>query len=330
MLQQTQVATVIPYYERFVRTFPTVERLAGARFQRVAQRWSGLGYYRRARQLHAAARLIVEEFGGRFPETYEAARSLPGVGHYTACAVLSMAYGRPLAVLDGNVARVISRLNAVSGNVQQARFRDTIKRFLEEIIPARRPGDFNQALMELGQTICLPRAPRCDACPVRSYCLARNRGDPDSFPEPRPRRKAERRHLAAAVVRSGGRFGLVRGLEEGLLGDLWNFPCAFGESSEKALSRLKQNYELQLRVMRKIGTARHSITFRSISVEIYETAGNLPGVRWFTPRGLDRAALSQLARKIAMAAQLSPVTHRSPADQTHHGEGPRASRITSS
>lgn len=329
MLQQTQVATVIPYYERFVCRFPTVERLASARFEQVAACWSGLGYYRRARQLHTAARLIVERFGGRFPATYDAARTLPGVGPYTARAVLSMAYAQPLPVLDGNVARVVSRLKAVRGNVQQGRFRDAIERFLAEIIPTKRPGDFNQAMMELGQTICSPRAPRCDACPVRTDCAALGQGDPESFPKPRPRRKAERRHLAAAVIYCGGRLALVRGLEEGLLGDLWNFPCAFGESSEDAVSRLKRKYGSQLRILRKIGAAKHSITFRSISVDIYETMGHPVGVRWFSPQGLGRAAVSQLARKIATAARGSGSSAAALAERIHNREGPPASSVKS-
>lgn len=302
MLQQTQVATVIPYYERFVRVFPTVERLASARFERVAECWSGLGYYRRARQLHAAARMVVERFAGRFPATDEAARTLPGVGAYTARAVLSMAYGQPLPVLDGNVARVVSRLIAVRGNFQQARFRRTIERYIEPLIPAKRPGDFNQAMMELGQTICLPRAPRCDVCPVRTDCVALSRGDPDSFPQPRPRRKTEQRYLAAAVIRTRGKIALMKGIEEGLLRDLWNFPCAFGESSQQALDRLRGKYGEQFRVGEKVGEARHSITFRAIRVEMYKASGRPRGVQWFAPPTLRRAPLSQLAKKIAAAS----------------------------
>ncbi|MGH9395812.1 MAG: A/G-specific adenine glycosylase [Terriglobia bacterium] len=309
MLQQTQIAAVIPYYDRFLRAFPTVERLARAPFESVAARWSGLGYYRRARHLHLAARKVAQDFGGQFPENYDAARSLPGVGRYTACAVLSIAYGKRLAVLDGNVARVVARLNALSGNIQQAEFRVQVESHLQQMLSKRRPGDFNQALMELGQTVCLPRAPRCIVCPVRKACVAFRRGDPESFPQPRPRRATELCYLAAAVIHKGGKVALVRGLDEGLLGDLWNFPAAFGGSSEEAMERLRLKLVSQssspLRLARKLGTVRHAITFRSIRAELYEVSGNARGghLRWFPMAALDSAAISQLARKIAAVAR---------------------------
>lgn len=313
MLQQTQVATVIPYYERFLRAFPTAAHLARARFERVAALWSGLGYYRRARHMHQASRQIVKDFEGHFPNSYGGARKLPGVGHYTASAVLSIAYGQPFAVLDGNVARVIARLDALAGNIQQAEFRTQVERRLAAMLLRRKPGDFNQAMMELGQTVCLPRAPQCPICPLRRMCKAysANCKSPidsmaaaETFPAPRPRRAMERRHLAAAIIRKDGCVALTRGLDEGLLKDMWNFPSAFGETTEHALERLAQQLAecttLPMQAGRKIGTARHSITYRSIEVECFEFEGKFEGkgFRWFRAAELDRAAVSQLARKI--------------------------------
>lgn len=304
MLQQTQVATVIPYYERFLRAFPTVELLARAPFERVAALWSGLGYYRRARHLHLAAQKISTDFGGRFPTTYSEARTLPGVGHYTASAVLSIAYGKPLAVLDGNVARVVSRLYALSGNIQQPAFRAQVEHRLAELLSRRMPGSFNQAMMELGQIVCLPRAPRCSKCPIHRMCEACAMDKAELFPAPRPRRAAELHYLAAAVIRKDGRVALTRGLEEGLLEDVWNFPSAFGRTSEEALDRLTEKLAARSALRpclgRKLGATRHNITYRAIHVECFEFQGKTTGAgfRWFPLAKLDQAAVSQLARKI--------------------------------
>jgi A/G-specific adenine glycosylase len=306
MLQQTRIATVIPYYEVFLRAFPTVERLAAAPLERVLELWSGLGYYRRARHLHLAARAMVEKHGGRFPQDFKQARHLPGVGDYTARAVLSIAYGQPYAVLDGNVARVMARLLAVRGSLPQPAFHRTIEGNLDLLLSRRRPGNFNQALMELGQTLCLPRSPQCTVCPLRRWCRAYLLSKPESFPQPRPRRRAEKWYLATAVLHQNQRFLLFRGLDEGLLGDLWNFPSALGESSAKALAQLREKLRRALGIpisLKEQQQLHHSITYRSIQVQVY--SGELPGrprangCRWFPAGRVEQAAVSQLARKIA-------------------------------
>ncbi len=307
MLQQTQIPTVIPYYRRFLRAFPTAKTLAEAPLEQVLELWAGLGYYRRARNLHAAARLVVRRFNGRFPREYEEARSLPGVGDYTARAVLSIAYNRPYTVLDGNVARVVARLTALKGSLHQLRFRRVAEQHLGRLLAPRKPGDFNQALMELGQTVCLPRAPRCPLCPLRNRCRAFQRGKPEAFPAPRPRRATEQRHLATAVLRRGNKVGMMRGLDEGLLSDLWNFPAAFGTTRGEALRRLQEKLggfcDGQVRCGARLGKLRHGITFRAISVEVYsaEFSGRIARspFRWFPLSRLPRSAVSQLARKIA-------------------------------
>jgi A/G-specific adenine glycosylase len=310
MLQQTQIATVIPYYERFLSTFPDMAALARSPLERVLELWSGLGYYRRARNLHAAAQRIVAEFGGSFPSEPEQARSLPGVGNYTAAAVLSIAYNVPLAALDGNVARVIARIDGRRGSLAEPAFRKAVESRLAALISPRFPGDFNQALMELGQTLCLPRAPRCGACPVRRGCQGHTNGNPEDFPSPRPRRASEQHHLAAAVAFRATRPGtalLVRGLDDGLMPDLWNFPAAFGPSPAAARSRLAEKISSlgvsPNAIGAEIARLRHTVTYRDIEVRVYEAEIAAPGeaIRWLALARFRDAAVSQLARKIAAA-----------------------------
>jgi A/G-specific adenine glycosylase len=307
MLQQTQVATVIPYYQRFLEALPTVADLAHAPLERVLQLWSGLGYYRRARHLHQTAKEVVRRFAGAFPRDYELIRSLPGIGDYTVRAILSIAFGLPYTLLDGNVARVLSRLAALKGNLHQPGFRRAVEAQLELLLAPRSPGDFNQALMELGQTLCLPRSPQCTACPVRSWCRGYQSGQPQLYPQPRPRRAAESHYLAAAILRRGPRVAMVRGLADGLLDDLWNFPSAFGRSRTEALASLRGKLagfkSPSLTLRDSIAELHHGITYRSIRVHAYSAEVSHPrrqsGLRWFPISRLRQAAISQLARKIA-------------------------------
>ena len=339
MLQQTQVATVIPYYKRFIWELPTASALAAAPQERVLELWSGLGYYRRARMMHQAARDIVDRFDGGFPRSYDDARSLPGIGDYTARAVLSIAYNQPYAVVDGNVARVMARLRARRGHLHQRAFRQAVEADLERLLSRSRPGDFNQALMQLGQAVCLPRSPRCERCPLRSGCRAFQLGRPENFPTPRPRRATELHHLAAAVLRDGGRVALVRGLDDGLLGDLWNFPAAFGRTKQAARealgAKLDSVFPSPVGLKSRIGEVKHIITHRQIRVTLYPVDWNgnadadrhsrpaLAGsqsaswrrapkakparksreklTRWLPLSRFRRAAVSRLAQKIAAA-----------------------------
>ncbi len=327
MLQQTQVATVIPFYQRFLEAFPSVSRLARAPLERVLELWSGLGYYRRARHMHQAAQVIAQNYAGRIPQDYDSVRRLPGIGDYTAKAVLSIAFNQPYAVLDGNVARVIARLECLPGNLHQPRFRQAVEAALAQMLSRKEPGNFNQALMELGQTICLPRGPRCSACPLARWCAAFRRGNPEAYPPPRPRRAAEPHHLAVALLRRGNKVAMVRGLTGGLLDDLWNFPSAFGKSPAKALQALRQKLTAlfgqpdqsartrhpvapNLRAASRgvllrsepMADFRHNITFRAIQGRVY--SGKLPHLprnaplRWYNFSQLPQAAISQLARKV--------------------------------
>lgn len=307
MLQQTQIETVIPYYQRFVKEFPTIKHLARAPLERVLEIWSGLGYYRRARNLHMAAHALMEKNGGQFPDDLQQALALPGVGDYTARAVLSIAYNQPFTVLDGNVARIMARFLALRGSLSQSQCRRTIEENLQLLLSRRSPGNFNQALMELGQTICLPHSPHCHLCPLRNWCRAFKLHKPEDYPEPRPRRQAEKWHMATAALRRKHQILLCRGLDDGLLGDLWNFPSALGRSGAEALEHLKEKLHSALKTLPRLKEPehrlRHNITYRTIHVEVY--AGEFAGMVqrddfcWFRAQAIEQAAVSQLARKIA-------------------------------
>jgi A/G-specific adenine glycosylase len=309
MLQQTRVAAVIPYYRRFLRRFPTVRALARARESEVLRHWAGLGYYSRARNLHRAAKEIVRRHGGRFPRAHDAVLALPGVGRYTAAAVLSIAYGEPLAVLDGNVARVIARLDAIRGDLRAPRRWKELERRAQERLPCEAPGEWNQAMMELGARVCTPRAPRCDACPIARVCRARALGVQDEIPAPRRKRATERIILAAAVLLDArGRTLLVR-RDGGLFSGMWQFPAVeVRRDAHKALpTDLLQSTQRTQRHpgkrITRIAAVKHSVTFRDITLlPFLVRVARLPsanGAR--TPRlgEIERLPVSSATRKIA-------------------------------
>ncbi len=223
MLQQTRVETVVPYYERWMRRFPDWDALAGAEVDDVILEWKGLGYYSRARNLHRAARMVCERYGGSLPGDPGALRELPGVGEYTAGAVASIAFGRAVPAVDGNVRRVLARL-LDRADPSPARLRREAAR----LVDPDRPGDFNEAMMELGATVCTPRAPRCAGCPVARWCRARMAGTVGERPGRAGRRRGVRReeYAVAVMVDEAGRTALVRRPPEGLLAGMWEFPAA--------------------------------------------------------------------------------------------------------
>ena len=202
MLQQTRVDTVIPYYERFLKRFPDVRALARARVDDVLKAWENLGYYSRARQLHEAAGVVVKQFGGTIPEEMEDLRKLPGVGAYTAGAILSIAFGRRFAAVDGNVIRVIARLFAIEDPVDGSKAKNRIGAIAERLVPASEPGHYNQALMDLGSGICTPRSPACPACPLAAACRARKKGNQESIPVKKKSAAVPHREAAVAVIRN--------------------------------------------------------------------------------------------------------------------------------
>jgi A/G-specific adenine glycosylase len=319
MLQQTRIAAVLPYYERFMRRFPDVRSLAHARQSEVLKLWSGLGYYSRARNLHAAAKQIVSQHDANFPRDLGAALSLPGIGRYTAAAVLSIAYDAPLAVLDGNVARVLARLAAVRGDLRAPRTWQNLSDAAQRLLACNDASDWNQALMELGETICTPQSPLCNDCPIRRWCAAYAQGLVDEIPEPRRKRAAVNVKIAAAILRDPqGRTLLVK--EPGahdhvLFSRLWQFPAV--EVKHNAKSELAKHLRDTLGVtgiaLEALPEARHGVTFRNVTLlpflvrlENLSASSGENGARSRILR-LDRLSqlpISSATRKIAAAADL--------------------------
>jgi A/G-specific adenine glycosylase len=232
MLQQTRVETVVPYYERFLRRFPDVGALAAAHLDDVLHLWSGLGYYRRARQLHAAAREVTERYGGAFPREAILLRALPGVGAYTAGAIASLAYGAREPLVDGNVARVLARVEGIEEPIKSPGAVKHLWALAGLLVPEDRPGRFNEALMELGATVCLPRGPRCEACPLASFCRAHAAGREALLPVLAAKRAVpEVRAVAAVLFDARGRVLFARRQEDGLFGGLWEPPMVEGFAS---------------------------------------------------------------------------------------------------
>src|ERR1043165_2279076 len=305
MLQQTTVKAVAPYYARFLARFPTVLELADAPLEDVLKVWAGLGYYARARNLHACAKAVVERHGGQFPDREEGLRALPGVGAYTAAAIAAIAFDRPASPVDGNIARVIARMFAVDEELPAAK--PHIRALAESITPTQRTGDFAQAMMDLGATICTPKNPACALCPWIAPCAARERGDQESFP-----RKAEkktgalRRGAAFVVVRADG-FLLTRTrLEKGLLGGMTEVPTSewtrdFEEATALEHAPLKATWR------RVPGVVTHTFTHFPLELVIYRAeipaACQAPvGTRWRPLAGLAGEALPSVMRKVVAHA----------------------------
>ena len=315
MLQQTTVKVVTPYFEAFLARFPTLAALAGAPEDDVVAAWSGLGYYHRARNLHRGARHVRDQHAGRFPRTLEAALAVPGVGLYTASAVLSIAYDVPLPVVDGNVRRVLARLGALRG--PKWRKDGPFYNRAQELLAAGSPGDWNQAVMELGALVCTPRKPACDACPLRAECRALALGIVDRLPEGKARRTPVAVTVAAALVERQGRILLVRRAAGRLMGGMWEVPQTSLESRglPDLVPEMRERHQLEVRPGRLRASARHAITFRRIRVEAYEArlARQPPDdperFAWVLPDELSGFAVSSLTRKVvrALAAPQLPL-----------------------
>lgn len=279
MLQQTRVAAAIPYYERFLERFPDATALARATEAEVLTCWSGLGYYSRARNLRRAAQLVVE--AGGFPRDYEAIRKLPGIGDYTAAAIASMAFGLPRAAVDGNVARVLARWMAERGEVGSSKTRRRIEEAAASLLDRKRPGEFNQALMELGATLCLPRDPRCGDCPLARSCQAHRKGLERELPVKRRRAGLERISKTLLLIRKGNRILLGRSKMAGF----WELPEA---------SRLPEAV-----VGATMATLRHTITCHQYRLSVAQAEiGRVPrGFKWVAPGKLERIPLATATRK---------------------------------
>ena len=266
MLQQTRVEAVKPYYDRFICALPDVCALAKAAPDQLLKLWEGLGYYNRVRNLHRAAVMVVEKFGGIFPCRYEEVLSLPGIGKYTAAAICSIAFGQPYVVVDGNVCRVVARLTACEEDIMKEKTRSALRKALQDIMPDDRPGDFNQAIMELGATVCLPNGePRCTSCPVSQYCLAYEQANPSAYPVKTAQkpRKTEGRLVFLLFHPDGGRIALRRRPESGLLAGLWELPSVANKDmgAEGAAKQLNE-WGLRASQLCACGKAVHVFTHR--------------------------------------------------------------------
>ena len=313
MLQQTQVATVVPYFERWLRRFPTVRALAEAPLDDVLKAWEGLGYYSRARNFHKAARLLQSELGGAIPDTVEALLRLPGVGRYTAGAIASLAFNRRAAVLDGNVKRVLSRLFALDGS-------GDLWPLAESLLPAQGAGTWNEALMELGATVCTPRAPKCVDCPLRSQCRAETLGEPERFPK-RVRKLATPHHsvLTAVISRADGCVLMGQRPPTGLLGGLWEFVSSDFRAAappEDVAGMVRGRTGLSIAPeITALGSVRHAfthfkITRQVVAVRACSGVANPIGyaaLRWMATADLGTLALTRSDQKIlALLAPSAP------------------------
>jgi len=333
MLQQTRIAAVLPYYERFLARFPDVNTLARARESEVLKYWAGLGYYSRARNLHRAAKKIVREHAAQFPAAHEQALALPGIGRYTAAAILSIAYDIPLAALDGNIARVLARLFAVRGDLRAPQNWQRLSATAQQLLPANSAGDWNQALMELGETVCTPRSPNCAACPISRHCKARILGLTHKLPAPRTKRATERVRIAAAVfLDSRGRTLLTKipGAHDSVLfSRLWQFPAVAvasenGSAAGELAAHLKtsfaqMNFHFAPSSLVALPSATHTVTYRKIALlPFIARVRNLPipasaNMRVLALANLASLPVSSATRKIARAA----LTHAAKLKTTH-------------
>lgn len=271
MLQQTQVTTVIPFYQRFLKRFPTVRSLAAAELAEVLRLWAGLGYYHRARHLHAAAKILAKDFGGALPPCPEDFAQLPGVGRYTLGAVYSQAFDCRLPVVDGNVQRVLARLSCCSVPLGDQKARTWLWQYATTLLPRQRVGDFNQALMELGQMVCTPTQPNCPRCPLKTICLAFQSGKESDLPRLPPRPKPTPVNEVAVLARQAGRFLIVQRPDHGRWASFWEFPhepLAPGETAFDAARRLFRTLTGQpARSLCHLGSIKHRVTRFQVRLE---------------------------------------------------------------
>lgn len=274
MLQQTQVDTVIPYFERWMARFPTVAALAEADQQDVLNNWEGLGYYSRARNLHKAARIIHTDMGDELPEDPAQLEKLPGIGPYTAAAIASIAFGRDVATVDGNIRRVFSRLYNLTDPVRSPESERTIWSLAEENLPKGRASAYNQALMDLGATICTPKAPDCARCPVQADCQAKALGVQEERPVRQPRKKVPHLTVTAAVIRRDGLVLLSQRPADGMLGGLWEFPGGTLEETDADLAaclqrEIREELGVKVRVGAPFGVYDHAYTHFKITLHAF-------------------------------------------------------------
>lgn len=311
MLQQTRVEAVIPYFTRWMQRFPTLQALAAAPEQDVLAAWEGLGYYSRARNLHKAAQIILEEHGGQLPNSMTELRKLPGIGRYTAAAIASIAFGQDAATLDGNLKRVFARVFDVSLPADSAQGETILWQLAESHLPPGRAGDYNQALMDLGAAICLPRNPRCLICPVQEICLARAAGIQEQRPVRKPKSEIPHKRKAAAVIVLDGKTLLNHRSPEGLLGGLWEFPAVEVEtdSPESFVAVIETSYRLKVIPLSRLPEIQHAYThFRLTEIpwlcQLAEPITDSLTLKWVLLPELDSYPMGKVDRRIARLLNL--------------------------
>jgi A/G-specific adenine glycosylase len=317
MLQQTQVKTVIPFYERWMRQYPDLASLAAAPLARVLKTWEGLGYYSRAKNLHAAARKIAREQRGQFPRNFAEVLSLPGVGRSTAGAICSIAFGARAPVLDGNVRRVLCRVFGIRQNARAAPTQKRLWRLAESLLPAKNVGQFNESLMELGALVCRPQNPRCESCPLRDGCAARQAGAQSLLPNLGARAAARKVARAAVLARRRGKVLLCRNRNEKLLGDLWRLPFVEtgpNETPARLQRRFADELCLWVRLWRPVATLRHCISTSRVTLTAWETGAGHNVVigaprngiewQWCDARALRRLAMDAATKRILQVTGL--------------------------
>jgi len=332
MLQQTRVETVIPYYARFLDLFPDVDTLARADLENVYAAWTGLGYYSRARNLHHAAQSVVDDWGGALPRDAAALRELKGIGRYTAGALASIAFDREEPVVDGNVIRVLARFLGIRDDVGESRVVERFWTLAGVLVVGPRPGDLNQALMELGATVCTPRSPDCPGCPLRAACSARASGDPSALPIKKKRTAVRRVESVAAWIVRRGRVLAVRRPEGGLLGGLWELPggeLEAGESPDQGLRRcLLESLGLAMGEIVPTGEIEHLFSHRRLRLHVFRAQGVTGRVRcrgfeehrWLSPDALAALPHGGPTRKaLALLGEASARPHRARLRQASPG-----------
>ena len=319
MLQQTQVDTVIPYFQRFISRYPDVYTLASAPLESVLKFWEGLGYYSRARNLHKTARIIAEEWDGRLPDNAAQLETLPGIGRYTAGAIASIAFGERAAVLDGNVIRVFSRLLDLTDDVTRSATKSVLWRQAEDWLPTKRVGDYNQALMELGRTVCKPRNPLCLHCPINEHCRAYANDTQESRPVKKKKPPTPHYDVAAGIIRNeAGHILIAQRPLDGLLGGLWEFPGGKQESGESLRDCLRRELQEELAIEVLVGdlfvVVKHAFTHFKITLHAFECRylGGEPqklGVQdwvWTTEDHLGDYSFGKADRQVIKALQNRP------------------------
>lgn len=307
MLQQTQVATVIPYYQRFLKSFPTVHHLAKANLSRVLKVWEGLGYYSRARNLHRASEIIANHFQGKIPNHLKDLLTLPGIGKYTAGAILSIAYNKEAPILDGNVKRVLSRIFAVSSNPESGKPEGFLWHLSESLIPSGSAGSFNQGLMDLGSMICTLKDPQCPRCPLRQSCKGRASGHPERYPSKVAKEPIPHVHAISAVIERRGKVLLHQRPAKGLLGGLWEFPNCKIEEERRSRSRsrlrnyIKKDIGMNVKVKESVGTFKQAYSHFKLTLHVYycEAMDRQRKRKWVPIKNLDQLPMSRIDRRIA-------------------------------